>query len=414
MTDSGPGAISSTREHGVGAGSGTAIASAVLALLGATYRIVGAIVAVGVSVYLGGEEVRAAEAPNRTILLISIPFLLAIGAALLVGGIRLLRKSPVGRTLVVTACSVDIAYEVIEFVIVKAVAGSGPMIAVGSPVLLIIGVIFPVVTIVLTVNSSTSRWLNHGGRRFRRPEFEPVPASPVNPSAVIAVVLGVVIAPLAIPFGHIARSQIKKTGQRGSGMALAGLVLGYLSLLVVLVLIVAGAGALRSEDNALRSDGSTAAGSTSTRTTSAASATAITTWGAREKRTAERFPGLVSSAPNGTGYLDSVCVSGTNSDMGLIQCSADYLRHNVTCLATDAYPYPDYPDSNAGKTDNFRFEKWQRPSGTGHLWAGELDQRGWVYIFFDQMPRAACMVYATWTDHTSADIMAQWWPSAPI
>jgi len=35
---------------------------------------------------------------------------------------------------------------------------------------------------------------------------------------------------LAIPFGHIARSQIRRTGEQGSGVALAGLILGYLSL----------------------------------------------------------------------------------------------------------------------------------------------------------------------------------------
>lgn len=37
----------------------------------------------------------------------------------------------------------------------------------------------------------------------------------------------------AIIMGHISRGQIKKTGEQGAGMALAGLILGYLGLAVV-------------------------------------------------------------------------------------------------------------------------------------------------------------------------------------
>lgn len=37
----------------------------------------------------------------------------------------------------------------------------------------------------------------------------------------------------AVITGHLARGQIKRTGEQGGGMALAGLVLGYLGLAVV-------------------------------------------------------------------------------------------------------------------------------------------------------------------------------------
>ena len=43
-------------------------------------------------------------------------------------------------------------------------------------------------------------------------------------------------APIAIVFGHIARSRIKRTGDTGKGMALAGLIIGY----VTIVLWIAG------------------------------------------------------------------------------------------------------------------------------------------------------------------------------
>lgn len=42
----------------------------------------------------------------------------------------------------------------------------------------------------------------------------------------------------AIILGHIALSQIKRTGQEGRGMAIAGLVLGYLGLVAFIAFIV--------------------------------------------------------------------------------------------------------------------------------------------------------------------------------
>jgi RND superfamily putative drug exporter len=45
--------------------------------------------------------------------------------------------------------------------------------------------------------------------------------------AVASLVLGVVAAPLAIPFGHIARLRIKRSGDKGDALAMIGLVLGY-------------------------------------------------------------------------------------------------------------------------------------------------------------------------------------------
>ena len=44
---------------------------------------------------------------------------------------------------------------------------------------------------------------------------------------------------LAIVFGHIARGQIRRTGEGGRGMATAGLILGYAGLVVGIALVVA-------------------------------------------------------------------------------------------------------------------------------------------------------------------------------
>lgn len=51
---------------------------------------------------------------------------------------------------------------------------------------------------------------------------------PTNVLAVLALVFAILFAPLGIVFGHIARSQIKRTGEQGDGLALAGLIVGYI------------------------------------------------------------------------------------------------------------------------------------------------------------------------------------------
>ena len=52
-------------------------------------------------------------------------------------------------------------------------------------------------------------------------------------------VFGPPVAIPAIVFGHVARRQIKRTGEQGAGLALAGLLLGWAMVILVIVLIVA-------------------------------------------------------------------------------------------------------------------------------------------------------------------------------
>ena len=49
---------------------------------------------------------------------------------------------------------------------------------------------------------------------------------------------GPVAAVPAIVFGHVARHQIKRTGEQGAGLALAGLILGWAAVILAIVLIV--------------------------------------------------------------------------------------------------------------------------------------------------------------------------------
>ena len=64
-----------------------------------------------------------------------------------------------------------------------------------------------------------------------------MPAQPTSGLAIGAMICGIAeiftLGFAAIPaviLGHLARAQIKRTGERGDGMAIAGLILGYLGI----------------------------------------------------------------------------------------------------------------------------------------------------------------------------------------
>lgn len=71
------------------------------------------------------------------------------------------------------------------------------------------------------------------------------PNESYNPWAIASLVLGLcATAIFAVITGHVALSQIKRTGERGTGLAIAGLVLGYLEILFYIGLTVASLGFL--------------------------------------------------------------------------------------------------------------------------------------------------------------------------
>jgi peptidyl-prolyl cis-trans isomerase B (cyclophilin B) len=61
---------------------------------------------------------------------------------------------------------------------------------------------------------------------------------PTNTWAVAALVCAFLFAPLGIVFGHLSLHQIKRTGEDGRGLAIAGLVIGYVMTALTIVVVI--------------------------------------------------------------------------------------------------------------------------------------------------------------------------------
>jgi hypothetical protein len=64
---------------------------------------------------------------------------------------------------------------------------------------------------------------------YQQPQYQPpVTSGRTNTMAILSLVFAFVFWPLGIVFGHMARRQIRRTGEGGAGLATAGLVLSYI------------------------------------------------------------------------------------------------------------------------------------------------------------------------------------------
>ena len=62
---------------------------------------------------------------------------------------------------------------------------------------------------------------------------------PTNGMAIASLICAFVFAPLGIIFGHISLSQIKRTGEEGHGLAVAGLVISYVITVGTIIVMAA-------------------------------------------------------------------------------------------------------------------------------------------------------------------------------
>lgn len=117
----------------------------------------------------------------------------------------------------------------------------------GWHVIILLMIVFVVAVIVLVVALAGKSKKPKGVAPYGRPvssqpaarpaqigytmDGEPIYQQPARPGtnvfAVLALVLSFFIGILGIVFGHIARAQIRRTGEGGAGLALAGLIIGY-------------------------------------------------------------------------------------------------------------------------------------------------------------------------------------------
>lgn len=78
---------------------------------------------------------------------------------LVAGGVFLLRRRVLGRTLVLVGCGLTILTSIIGVILVQGVSVNDGPATIGSGVGTTIGLAFPIVTAVLVLNSATTRWL---------------------------------------------------------------------------------------------------------------------------------------------------------------------------------------------------------------------------------------------------------------
>ncbi|TLM81932.1 MULTISPECIES: DUF4190 domain-containing protein [unclassified Pseudarthrobacter] len=67
---------------------------------------------------------------------------------------------------------------------------------------------------------------------------QPNTPAKTNTLAIIALVSSFFISLLGVILGHIALNQIKTTGEGGRGLAIAALVIGYVSMALAVILII--------------------------------------------------------------------------------------------------------------------------------------------------------------------------------
>ena len=70
------------------------------------------------------------------------------------------------------------------------------------------------------------------------PQTGHAPMPPTNTMAILALVFAFAFAPLGVVFGIMGHRQIDRTGEGGRGLATAGLVLGIIFTVIVVLYIV--------------------------------------------------------------------------------------------------------------------------------------------------------------------------------
>lgn len=104
----------------------------------------------------------------------------------------------------------------------------------------VLAVLIPVVAVLMAIGISRSVDRRRSpGAPVGTPPRRGVPGSAqTNVMAILSLVFAFVFSILGVVFGHVALSQIARTGEQGRGLAIAGLVIGYLSVVIGVLFVV--------------------------------------------------------------------------------------------------------------------------------------------------------------------------------
>jgi hypothetical protein len=70
-------------------------------------------------------------------------------------------------------------------------------------------------------------------------QWPSLPPAKTNGLAIMSLVSVFIFGPLAVILGHMARHQIRRTGESGAGIALGALIIGYFETAFMLVMVLA-------------------------------------------------------------------------------------------------------------------------------------------------------------------------------
>ncbi|WP_423921982.1 DUF4190 domain-containing protein [Frigoribacterium sp. 2-23] len=68
---------------------------------------------------------------------------------------------------------------------------------------------------------------------------QPAPTEKYNVLSIVAIIGGFVIPIVGIIVGFISLSQIKRTGEKGRGLALTGIIVGFAAIIIYIISIIA-------------------------------------------------------------------------------------------------------------------------------------------------------------------------------
>jgi len=78
--------------------------------------------------------------------------------------------------------------------------------------------------------------------QYGAPQYVPV-SNKTNSMAIASLIVSLICcAPLGVIFGHVALGQIDKTGEGGRGLAVAGLIVGYIGIGIGLLFFLGALG----------------------------------------------------------------------------------------------------------------------------------------------------------------------------